>query len=75
MIAFFVALQNLPSLDLRYVGLIGPRKRHNQLLNELLDLGVTIILQNRKSVAKFPFPKGRIDIDTAANYASLTKAK
>jgi xanthine dehydrogenase accessory factor len=38
----FVALQNLLSLDLRYVGLIGPRKRRDQLLNELLDQGVTI---------------------------------
>jgi molybdenum cofactor cytidylyltransferase len=35
----------------------------------------SIILRNRKRVAKFPFPKGKIDIDTAANYASLTKVK
>jgi xanthine/CO dehydrogenase XdhC/CoxF family maturation factor len=27
---------------LRYVGLIGPRKRRDQLINELLELGVTI---------------------------------
>jgi xanthine dehydrogenase accessory factor len=38
----FGALQNLLPLDLRYVGLIGPRKRRNQLLSDLLDLGVTI---------------------------------
>jgi len=38
----FVALQNFLSLDLRYVGLIGPRKRRDQLLNELLDQDVTI---------------------------------
>jgi xanthine dehydrogenase accessory factor len=38
----FVALQKLLPLDLRYVGLIGPRKRRDQLLNDLLDLGVTI---------------------------------
>jgi len=38
----FTALQKLLSLDLRYVGLIGPRKRRDQLLNDLLDLGVTI---------------------------------
>lgn len=38
----FIALQKLLSLNLRYVGLIGPRKRRDQLLNDLLDLGVTI---------------------------------
>jgi xanthine/CO dehydrogenase XdhC/CoxF family maturation factor len=38
----FAALQELLPLDLRYVGLIGPRKRRNQLLGGLLDLGVTI---------------------------------
>lgn len=38
----FAALQKLLPLDLRYVGLIGPRKRRNQLLSDLLDLGVTI---------------------------------
>jgi len=35
----------------------------------------SIILRNRKRVAKFPFPKGRIDIDTAADYTSLTEVK
>jgi xanthine dehydrogenase accessory factor len=38
----FVALQKLLPLDLRYVGLIGPRKRRDQLLNDLLDLGISI---------------------------------
>jgi xanthine/CO dehydrogenase XdhC/CoxF family maturation factor len=38
----FAALQKLLSLDLRYVGLVGPRKRRNELLSGLLDLGVTI---------------------------------
>jgi len=38
----FAALQKLLPLDLRYVGLIGPRKRRNQLLGDLLELGVTI---------------------------------
>jgi xanthine/CO dehydrogenase XdhC/CoxF family maturation factor len=38
----FVALQKLLPLNLRYVGLIGPRKRRDQLLGDLLDLGVTI---------------------------------
>jgi xanthine dehydrogenase accessory factor len=38
----FIALQKLLPLNLRYVGLIGPRKRRDQLLNDLLDLGVTI---------------------------------
>ena len=37
----FAALQNLLPLGLRYVGLIGPRKRRNQLLGDLLELGVT----------------------------------
>ncbi|MBO0695150.1 MAG: XdhC family protein [Verrucomicrobia bacterium] len=38
----FAALQTLLPLELRYVGLIGPRRRRNQLLGDLLDLGVTI---------------------------------
>jgi xanthine dehydrogenase accessory factor len=38
----FVALQRLLPLNLRYVGLIGPRKRRDQLMNALLDLGITI---------------------------------
>ena len=38
----FAALQRFLPLNLRYVGLIGPRKRRNQLLSDLLDLGVTI---------------------------------
>jgi xanthine dehydrogenase accessory factor len=38
----FAALQKLLPLNLPYVGLIGPRKRRDQLLNDLLDLGVTI---------------------------------
>jgi xanthine/CO dehydrogenase XdhC/CoxF family maturation factor len=38
----FATLQKLLSLNLRYAGLIGPRKRRDQLLNHLLDLGVTI---------------------------------
>ncbi|PYK11587.1 MAG: hypothetical protein DME65_06915 [Verrucomicrobia bacterium] len=38
----FAVLQKLLPLDLRYVGLIGPRKRRNQLLSDLLDVGLTI---------------------------------
>lgn len=38
----FVALQKLLPMNLPYVGLIGPRKRRDQLLNDLLGLGVTI---------------------------------
>jgi xanthine dehydrogenase accessory factor len=38
----FVALRQLLPLNLRYVGLMGPRKRRDQLLNDLLYLGVTI---------------------------------
>jgi xanthine dehydrogenase accessory factor len=38
----FTALQKLLPLNLRYVGLIGPKKRRDQLLNDLLDIGVSI---------------------------------
>jgi xanthine/CO dehydrogenase XdhC/CoxF family maturation factor len=38
----FAALQKFLPLNLRYVGLIGPRKRRNQLLSDLLERGVTI---------------------------------
>src|SRR6266404_2243105 len=38
----FAALEKLLPLNLPYVGLVGPRKRRDQLLNDLLDLGVTI---------------------------------
>jgi len=33
----FAALRHLLQLDLRYVGLLGPRKRRDQLLNALFD--------------------------------------
>src|SRR6202035_1710724 len=35
----FAALRHLLQLDLRYVGLLGPRKRRDQLLNALHDDG------------------------------------
>ena len=38
----FAALEKLLPMNLRYVGLIGPRKRRDQLMNHLLDLGVTV---------------------------------
>jgi xanthine dehydrogenase accessory factor len=38
----FVALKKLLPMDLHYVGLIGPRKRRDQIMNELLEVGVTI---------------------------------
>ena len=38
----FVALQKLLPLELRYVGLVGPRKRRDQIMNELLEVGVTV---------------------------------
>jgi hypothetical protein len=31
-----------------------------------------IILANRECVAEFPFPGGKIDIDSMADYAKLT---
>jgi len=36
----FVALAKLLPPNLRYVGLIGPKQRRNELLNELLQIGV-----------------------------------
>jgi xanthine/CO dehydrogenase XdhC/CoxF family maturation factor len=38
----FAALCHLLKLDLPYVGLLGPRKRRDQLLNAVLDEGVAI---------------------------------
>jgi xanthine/CO dehydrogenase XdhC/CoxF family maturation factor len=38
----FAALQHLLRLDLRYVGLLGPRRRRDQLLHALLDDRVDI---------------------------------
>lgn len=38
----FVALQKLLPMNLRYVGLVGPRKRRDQLMNALLDVGITV---------------------------------
>ena len=38
----FAALRHLLQLDLRYVGLLGPRKRRDQLLRALLDDGVPL---------------------------------
>ena len=35
------AAHEIVPMSLRYVGLIGPRKRH-QLMNHLLDLGITV---------------------------------
>lgn len=38
----FAALCQLLKLDLPYVGLLGPRKRRDQLLNAVLDEGISI---------------------------------
>lgn len=38
----FAALRHLLQLDLRYVGLLGPRKRRDQLVNALLDADLSI---------------------------------
>jgi xanthine/CO dehydrogenase XdhC/CoxF family maturation factor len=38
----FAALRQLLQLDLRYVGLLGPRKRRDQLLGALLDSGISL---------------------------------
>jgi xanthine/CO dehydrogenase XdhC/CoxF family maturation factor len=41
----FAALQHLLQLNLRYLGLLGPRRRRDQLVNALLDAGVSIDLE------------------------------
>lgn len=38
----FAALRHLLALDLPYVGLLGPRKRRDQLLHAVLDSGISI---------------------------------
>lgn len=38
----FATLAKLLPLNLRYVGLIGPKKRRDQLLNDLLEIGISI---------------------------------
>ena len=38
----FAALRHLLQIDLPYVGLLGPRKRRDQLLNAVLDSGISI---------------------------------
>jgi xanthine dehydrogenase accessory factor len=38
----FAALQHLLELNLRYIGLLGPRKRRDQLVHALLDAGGSI---------------------------------
>ena len=38
----FAALRHLLQLELPYVGLLGPRKRRDQLLNAVLDSGISI---------------------------------
>jgi len=38
----FAALGKLLPMNLRYIGLIGPRQRRDQLMNHLLDLGITV---------------------------------
>jgi xanthine/CO dehydrogenase XdhC/CoxF family maturation factor len=38
----FVTLQKLLPLELRYVGLIGPRKRRDQIMSELLEVDITV---------------------------------
>ena len=38
----FVALEKLLPLNLRYLGLIGPRKRRDELMNALLEAGITV---------------------------------
>jgi xanthine/CO dehydrogenase XdhC/CoxF family maturation factor len=38
----FTALQRLLAMNLRYVGVLGPRKRRDQLLGDLLDIGVAV---------------------------------
>ena len=61
----------------RYANTLGvPALFDRSCFQELLALdnatgAKTVILSNRERVAEFPFPKGRIDIDTLDDYEKL----
>jgi molybdenum cofactor cytidylyltransferase len=64
----------------RYANTLGvPALFDRSCFPELLALdnatgAKTVILSNRERVAEFPFPKGRIDIDTLEDYEKLVPA-
>jgi molybdenum cofactor cytidylyltransferase len=64
----------------RYANTLGvPALFDRSCFQELLALdngtgAKTVILSNRDRVAEFPFPKGRIDIDTLDDYEKLLSA-
>jgi molybdenum cofactor cytidylyltransferase len=64
----------------RYANTLGvPALFDRSCFQELLALdnatgAKTVILSNRERVAEFPFPKGRIDIDTLDDYEKLLSA-
>ena len=61
----------------RYANTLGvPALFDRSCFQELLALdnatgAKTVILSNRERVAEFPFPEGKIDIDTASDYKNL----
>ena len=61
----------------RYANTLGvPALFDRSCFQELLVLdnatgAKTVILSNRERVAEFPFPEGKIDIDTASDYKKL----
>ena len=61
----------------RYANTLGvPALFDRSCFEELLALdnaagAKTVILSNRERVAEFPFPEGKIDIDTASDYKKL----
>jgi molybdenum cofactor cytidylyltransferase len=61
----------------RYANTLGvPALFDRSCFQELLALdnatgAKTVILSNRERVAEFPFPEGKIDIDTASDYKKL----
>ena len=70
-----------PIVAASYAGTLGvPALFDRRLLPELLRLddsagAKSIILSNRDQAAEFPFPEGKIDIDTAEDWERLGAAK
>ena len=70
-----------PIVAASYAGTLGvPVLFDRSLLPELLGLddsagAKSIILSNRDQVAEFPFPEGKIDIDTAEDWQRFCCSK
>ncbi len=70
-----------PIVAASYAGTLGiPALFDRSRLSELLELddstgAKSIILSNRDQVAEFPFPEGKIDIDTAEDWERFCSSK